>query len=32
MKDGRHEAECREFSLLDIGRVWNIDIVLEVGD
>lgn len=28
IKDGRHEDEWREFSLLESGRVWNIDILL----
>jgi hypothetical protein len=30
MKDGRHDAEWREFSLFAIGRVWKIDIVLDI--
>jgi hypothetical protein len=30
MKDGRHEVEWREFSLFAMGRVWKIDIVLDV--
>jgi len=31
MKDGRHDVERREFSLLAIGRVWKIDIVVIAG-
>jgi hypothetical protein len=30
MKDGRHDVEWREFSLLAIGWVWKIDIVLKL--
>lgn len=31
MKDGRHDVECREFSLLAIGRAWKIDILRDKG-
>jgi hypothetical protein len=30
MNDGRHDVEWREFSLFAMGRVWKIDIVLDV--